>query len=271
MKPDVLVLGAGYVGRAVARLARDQGSSVLATVRSEQRARALRAEGFDVAQAPALDAGIATHVGAHTQVLVCYPPDPLTDARVAPALRSARAIAYVSSTGVYGGLSGSVDHHTQPPPPDERAARILAAEASYRNVGASVLRCPGIYGPDRGLHMRVLRGEHRIPGDGSRSLSRIHAHDLAALLLACAQAPGETFVVGDLCPAPHIEVVRYICDTYHVPMPPSAPLETLHPSLRADRRVDASHALSSLAVRLRYPSYREGMAPDATGLPGGQP
>jgi nucleoside-diphosphate-sugar epimerase len=86
------------------------------------------------------------------------------------------------------------------------------------------------------------------------------------LLRAAAAVRGETFVVGDLLPAPHREVVQFICDEYGVPMPPSAPLESLHASLRADRRVDASRALARLGVALRYPSYREGMAPSATIL-----
>jgi nucleoside-diphosphate-sugar epimerase len=143
---------------------------------------------------------------------------------------------------------------------------LQAAEQTYRAAGATILRCPAIYGPDRGLHVRVLRGEHRIPGDGSQVLSRVHAEDLAQFALAPAAPPAATFVVGDLEPAPHIDVVRYVCSAYGVPLPPSAPLEELHASLRADRAVDPSRALEQLAVALRYPSYRQGMAPEATGL-----
>jgi nucleoside-diphosphate-sugar epimerase len=134
-----------------------------------------------------------------------------------------------------------------------------------------VLRCPGIYGPDRGVHVRLLRGDYRLPGDGSRSLSRIHVEDLAALLLATADGEGgaftgRTFVVGDLRPAPHREVVEYLCAAYGVPWPASVPLESVHATLRADREVDGSRALSELGVRLRFPTYREGMSPEATGL-----
>jgi nucleoside-diphosphate-sugar epimerase len=144
--------------------------------------------------------------------------------------------------------------------------RLRTAERRYLDAGATVLRSPAIYGPDRGLHMRVLRGEHKIPGDGSHMLSRIHAEDLAQYALAPAAVRGETFVVGDREPAPHIEVVRFICSAYHVPLPDSAPLESLHASLRADRAVDPTRALSVLGVTLRYPSYRQGMAPEATGI-----
>lgn len=68
-------------------------------------------------------------------------------------------------------------------------------------------------------------------------------------------------VVGDLSPAPHIEVVRWICATYEAPMPPFAPLEDVHVSLRSDRRVDPTAALAALGISLRYPTYETGMAP----------
>jgi nucleoside-diphosphate-sugar epimerase len=128
------------------------------------------------------------------------------------------------------------------------------------------LRCPGIYGPERGLHRRVIEGKHRIPGDGSRYLSRIHVDDLAALVLPSSRLSAEVLVVGDLEPAPHGEVVRWIAEQYGVEMPPCVPLEEVHETLRADRRVDSEEALEKLGVVLRYPSYREGMSVEATRL-----
>jgi nucleoside-diphosphate-sugar epimerase len=263
----VLILGCGYAGAAIGRLARERGLEVMANVRSDARAASLRGVGFDVLQRPKLDETIAEHVSPVTHVVIAFPPDGATDARVAAALRGAARITYLSSTGVYGAHRGIVDDATPvpPPAPTDRGAKILAAEDVYRAVGATVLRCPALYGPDRGLHVRVLRGEHRIPGDGTRYLSRIHVADLAQLVLA-SLPPGAAMVVGDLEPAPHGDVVRFICEAYGVPMPPFVPLESVHESLRADRRVDASRALAAAGIRLRYPSYRDGMSPSATGL-----
>jgi nucleoside-diphosphate-sugar epimerase len=261
----VLVLGCGYVGTAVARAARARGCQVTVTLRDEAPAASLRAEGFTVLVAAELDAGIGAHAGPDTHVVVAFPPDGQTDVRVAPALAGARSTAYVSSTGVYGDRRGVIDDTTPiPAPPGDRARRLLDAEELYRAVGATILRCPGIYGPERGLHRRVLRGEHRIPGDGSRTLSRIHVADLAELLLAAAAIRGEVFVVGDLEPAPHVDVVRFVCETYGVPLPPSVPLGDVHDSLRADRHIDPSRALGRLGVTLRFPNYRAGMSREAT-------
>jgi nucleoside-diphosphate-sugar epimerase len=267
----VLVLGAGYTGAATARLARAAGLGVTTTVRSEDRASALRAEGFDVVVGAALGAGVGAGVDdgidGTTHVVIAFPPDGATEFRIAPSLARAASSVFISTTGVYGDRRGRVDDRTPlPDAPDARGARYLDAEQAFREHGATVLRSPAIYGPDRGLHVRVLRGDHRIPGDGSRTLSRIHVEDLAALLLAARGVTAETFVVGDAEPAPHLDVVRFVCATYGVPLPESVPLGDVHDSLRADRAIDGTRALAVLGVTLRYPSYRDGMAPRATGL-----
>jgi nucleoside-diphosphate-sugar epimerase len=263
----VLILGCGYVGLRVLQLAKSVGLPVAATVRSTERVALLEQAGAKVLVAPSVGPEIEPYLDAHTRVVVAFPADPENDARVASAIAPADSIVYISSTGVYGGVRGRLDDSTPlPAASDARVARLQLAEQRYRDAGATVLRSPGIYGPDRGLHMRILRGEHKIPGTGAHVLSRIHAEDLAQLALSPAAVRGETFVVGDREPAPHIEVVQFVCETYRVPMPASAPLETLHASLRADRAVDSSRALTQLGVTLRYPSYRQGMAPDATGI-----
>ena len=267
----VVVLGSGYAGTAVARLARLRGLRVVTNVRKDERAARLRAEGFEVIAGDAPDAASAARIDARTQVVIAFPPDPQVDERLAPRLAGAGAVTHVSSTGVYGDHRGVLNDSTAVPAPDPRCGRLLAAEETYRGRGATVLRCPGIYGPDRGLHVRVVRGEHRVPGDGTRFLSRVHIDDLAQFVLGAPSAPGETFVVGDLEPAPHIEVVRFLCGAYGVAMPPHVPLESVHASLRADRRVDASRAIAVLGVALTFPTYREGMSPSATGLRAGSP
>ncbi len=264
----VLILGCGFAGAAVARLARLRGTPVLTSVRSDANAVSLRAAGFDVLQLSAVDGRIAEHVDANTHVVVAFPPDGATDARAAAAMAHAGAVTYLSSTGVYGDHRGVVDDATAlPASPSPRSTMLLAAEAAYRAVGGVALRCPALYGRDRGLHMRVLRGEHSIPGDGTRYLSRIHVDDLAQCVLASAGvATNESLVVGDCEPAPHIDVVRYICATYNAPMPRFVPLESVHESLRADRRVDASRTLARFGVTCFYPTYREGMSPSAAGF-----
>lgn len=265
----VLVLGAGYTGLRVARQARAQGAAVHCAVRSSERAARLRSEGFDVWQDERLDlARIGAHLDADTLVVVAFPPDGQTDARLAPTLATAGAVRYVSTTGVYGPEVRVLDQHTPvSADPSPSHSRVLEAEAAYRAVSATILRAPGIYGPDRGLHVRVVQGKHTLAGAGDNVLSRIHVDDLAALLLARPEIRGETYVVGDGGSETQREVVTWICAQYGVPFPPSVPAESVHPSLRVSRRIDPSRALGDLGVRLRWPSFREGMAHGATQIP----
>jgi nucleoside-diphosphate-sugar epimerase len=246
------------------RLAAQRGLSVVATVRSEARRAELQGEPAEVLAIPQLTAAIGERAGPDTHVIVCFPAHEPTDAVVAPSLARAHSVTYISSTGVFGERRGRIDDTTPLPAANElseRTERLLRAEAHYRAAGATILRAAAIYGPERGLHVRMRRGEHRMPGDGSQMLSRIHVHDLAQIALAAAAVRGETFVVGDAEPAPHAEVVRFICEAYGLPWPESDPLASVHASLRADRAIDASRVRAVLGVTLRYPSYREGMAP----------
>lgn len=256
MNRALLVLGGGFVGRAVARQRRAR-----LTTRSPEHARALERDGFEPLLLPALTPeAIAPHLG-DADVVVTFPPDGATDARLAPALRG-RKIAYVSSTGVYGGLTGRVDEEAPVDPHSPRSGPRLEAERAWAGAGAAVLRAAGIYGPDRGLHLRLARGEHRLPGDGSNVVSRLHVDDLAALLLAALDRapPGRIYNAADDAPVPQLEVIRWLCERMGLPLPASVPLESVDASLRGDRAIDGGRIQRELGVALRFPTYREGFA-----------
>lgn len=265
----VLVLGAGYTGSRVATLARQRGHAVVCTVRSESRAATLRAEGLEVWQDATLDtARIAAYVTPSTLAVIAFPPDGATDSRLAHALAAAGAVRYVSTTGVYGPEAQILTAHSPvSAAPSASHARVLEAEAGYRAIGATILRCPAIYGPDRGLHVRVVQGQHRLAGAGDNVLSRIHVDDLAQLLLARPALRDRIFVVGDGGTESQREVVAWICQEYGVPFPPSVPESEVHPSLRVSRTIDPSPALRELGVALRWPSFRQGMARSAARKP----
>jgi len=264
----VLVLGCGYTGLEVARIARDRGHAVTVTARSSARAQALRDLGFEVSERPSLDSvELEGRADSDTHVVVCFPPDGQTCARIAPSLARAGSVAVISTTGVYCATRGRIDERTPPPEPDtENTRRQLASERAFLEVGASIVRAAGIYGPDRGLHLRILRGQHKIPGDGSRFTSRIHVHDLAQVLLACANRKGLVFPLGDARPCTQLAIATYLATAYGVPLPPFAPIESVHHTFQGDRQIDASRTLALLGVQLTYPSYESGMAPSVTGI-----
>jgi len=264
MVERLFILGGGFTGSAVARLAVGAGLEVVATTRSEVRARALRSLG---ANALLLDAGaarpLASFVGPETRVLVTFPPDGETDRALAPIAATARTIVYVSSTGVYGRARGRVDEDTPVDPDTPRSAARIAAEHLWREAGASVVRAPAIYGPGRGLHLRLARGQVRLGEDSGNAISRVHIADLAGALFALLMRDDRsTYVIGDDAPSPHGEVVRWLCQRMHLPEPPSAaaPAHEVHETLRNDRRVDPSRLRAALGVAAIYPTYREGFA-----------
>ena len=264
----VLVLGCGYTGLEVARQARAQGHEVTVTVRATERAQALQAQGLDVRQHAALDETIVRALcNDDTHVVVTFPPDGETCARVAPALAGARSSVVVSSTGVYGATRGQIDETTPvPQEQSESVKRQLRAEEAYLEAAACVVRASAIYGPDRGLHLRMLRGQHQIPGDGTRYTSRIHVSDLAAVLLACVDRKRLVFPLGDSRPTTQLEIATYIARTYQLPVPPFAPMGAVHSTFQGDRQVDARRTLALLGVSLSSPTYEEGMNPTATGM-----
>jgi nucleoside-diphosphate-sugar epimerase len=196
-------------------------------------------------------------------VLVSFPPDPANDQQFASLAEQARAIVYISSTGVYGLRVGVIDENTEADFEFQSAKPRLWAERIWRERGAIVLRAPGLYGPSVGLHKRLREGSYRLPEDGSNYSSRIHLKDLARIILAAFQHPlpkTSTYPVGDLEPATQKEVVGWLCARMNLAMPESVPLDSVPLPLRGNRRVSASKILSQLGIKLEFPTYREGFA-----------
>jgi nucleoside-diphosphate-sugar epimerase len=257
----VLLLGCGYTGLELARQARAQGLSVLATTRAEARRGELEAAGATpiVLPVPSYQV-LAEHVDASTALIVTFPPDGHSDAALAALAARTFASAYVSSTGVYGDTRGRIDDSSEVAPDSARNKLRVEAEDSWRARGATVLRVGAIYGPFRGQHERVRSGSARIAGDGSHYVCRLHVEDLAAALLrAVSMKLGpESYVVADDQPAPQGEVVRWLAARLNVPVPASVPLDGAPETLRHDRQLDAWRFKRDAQISWKYPTYREG-------------
>jgi NAD dependent epimerase/dehydratase family enzyme len=265
-----LLVGVGNAARVLAAQhpAASREGRITGTTRSLDKLAALRAAGivplhFDAS--PGFFERLH-EAAAGARVLVSFPPstDDL-DTPVAAACASAAALVYVSSTGVYGERRGVIDEHTEPTGESESARRRLAAERTYRSVGATILRAPALYEATGGLPQRLVGAGYRLPGDGSGFVSRLHLVDLAQFIVAAWERrergePGETYVVGDASPSPHREVVAFLCERLGLPFPPSVPLAEAPVTLRGSRQIDSRHARRELGVQLRFPTFREGYA-----------
>lgn len=263
---NLLLLGFGNVARHLAAFYKDAAGSdrhIYATTRSAERFAELQNLGIE----PILLDGASSFdklepIFEDAFVLVSFPPDGTTDATLSRMAGSAAKVVYISSTGVYGRHEGIIDHHT---PVDETAegagGRLVAEEHWLRNGNAVVLRAPALYSADYGLHKRLVSGQYKLPGDGERYTSRIHMEDLARIIDAVFESDIESgaYPVGDVCPCTQKEIVTWLCRKFDLPFPDSIPLEAAHHTQRGNRRVDPSHLLQRLNIRLLYPSYKDGL------------
>lgn len=259
----LVILGCGFTGVAAAVSAFATGRPVTGTVRKEGTAlRSLRTMGLDLLVAPQLTADLIAPRVEGADVLVTFPPDGRTDEALAAVMGRARAVVYVSSTGVYGERVGRIDEDTPTDAREPKAAARLHAETVWRDAGATVLRAAGIYGPGRGLHRRLIEGSYRVPGDGSRVVSRVHVDDLAAMALGCLARGlrGECFAAADDAPVPQAEVVRWLCAGLGLPWPPTVAVTDAPETLRHDRSVVNARVKAATGLTLRFPTWREGFA-----------
>lgn len=257
----LLLLGTGQLGKAVIELSRGS-RRIIASTRNPNRIFELSDLGVEPLIMPLPSAEIIESVVAKADVLVSFPPDGTTDAILAPACAEARSLVYISSTGVYGKQTGRIDDSTPVDRADERMRPRLEAESLWREHGAVVLRAPGIYGSESGLHKRLLEGTYKMPADGANFISRIHVDDLAAIVLSIFESKAKlsdtTYLVGDEHPCTLAEIVGWLCRELELPLPESVPMSEVNPSLRGNRAIDGSRILKELGFALKYPDYREG-------------
>ena len=273
MTKTLVCLGYGYTARALARrLARDGGWRVVGTARSEGSADAARREG--VGALFWTDAAFkAEAFAAADAVLVSTPPDgdgcPAFRAASA-ALRQSRPtwIGYLSANSVYGDYGGAwIDEEAPLRAVSERGLARIAAENSWRSLGATLFRLPGIYGPGRSAIDSVRSGRaQRIYKEG-QVFNRIHVDDIAAGLAAAIARPdaGAVFNLSDDEPAAPQDVIAYACALLGQEPPPLVPIAEARLSEMAasfydeNKRVRNERMKRDLGVVLQYPTYREGL------------
>ncbi len=255
MLDSIVLLGVGNVAIHVAKLLSNR-CTIFGTTRSADRVSLLEANGIR----PLLVDGdsLPKHLLADANILVSFPPDGRTDSLWSEQCTEAKRIVYISSTGVYGKTRGVINEDSPVDGDDPKAAGRIAAEDVWRERSATILRCPGLYASETGMHLRI---DHlKIPGDGTNYVSRIHLDDLARIIRACFERTpvSSTYVVGDLKPSTHLETITWLCERMGVKLPGYADLPEVSPTLRGNRQIDSSKLLKELNITLQYPTYRDG-------------
>jgi nucleoside-diphosphate-sugar epimerase len=190
----------------------------------------------------------------------------------APHLQS---IVYLSTVGVYGDHSGGwVDEATPPAPVSERSRERLAAEQAWVALGqragkpVATFRLSGIYGPGQNALVQVARGTAKRIDKPGQVFNRIHVLDIAqAIGAAFTRQAEDIFNVTDDEATPPGEPIVFAAELLGLPPPPEIPFadaaETMSPMARSfyaeSKRVRNNKLKRELGVRLRYPTYREGL------------
>lgn len=267
-QPPVVILGCGYTGRRVAERLLSRNIAIIATARGTASLSDLRGKNANIIPLDVANGVPRIAVPPGASVLYSIPtietPSGAVDrtgeilgALIPPPAR----VVYLSTTGVYGSTR-DVDEKTPVNPAGVREQLRIEAESAVAQGpwSSMILRPAAIYGPGRGIHVAMARREYRIAGDGQNFVSRIHVEDLAAhceAALLCDVTGA--WPVADEHPCTSREIAEYCAELLRLPMPPSVPVQELHPTRRADRRVDGRAVRGILGIVLRYPSYRVGI------------
>ncbi len=285
-RPDqhILILGCGYTGAELAQRLAFKGVPVVGTTRSDERASIIRTRGAQPLLWDGADwAPIHRWRGRVRAVVSAVPPrmlgrgDGYEDVHEALLERLAEwpldAFVYLSSTSVYGDQGGAlVDEAAACTPDSPRGRARLEIEQQVLGSGlpAMVIRPAGIYGLGRSQLHRVASGRYRVVAGGGAYTNRIHVKDLAGMIEAAITrgTPGSIYLGSDTQPATQREVTDHIVETFGLPAPVEMPLAEAR--VRLDRnvlamitgskRLDSSATLADLRLRLRFPTYVEGLA-----------
>ena len=259
-----LIFGCGYLGQRVARLWRQTGAPDFAVTRSSERAEELAAQGVqpilgDVCGEPQLRlpqevrtilfaVGFDRKAGRSIQEVYA---GGLARA-LADVPDSIERLIYVSSTGVYGNVSGAeVDERSPCEPTREGGKACLAAEKLLQSSRfadrAIVLRLAGLYGPGRIPRAADLVAGKPIDAPRSGWLNLIHVQDAAQVVLLAEQRakPPATFIVSDGRPVMRGEYYAELARVLGAPPPQfSAPVAGSPAAQRAASTGARSHASS---------------------------
>ncbi|WP_028955760.1 SDR family oxidoreductase [Sulfitobacter sp. 20_GPM-1509m] len=277
MDKTLLSFGHGYSAQALAAVLIPQGWRVIGTTRTAEKAEAIAATGVEPLVWPGGD--VMPALAEATHVLISAGPtadgDPvLNELREAIASKASDLewLGYLSTTGVYGDHAGDwVDEETPLTPTTKRGQMRKDAEEAWRAIPGlplHIFRLAGIYGPGRGPFEKVRQGTARRIIKQGQVFSRTHVEDIAQVLAAsiARPAPGTAYNVCDDDPAPPQEVIAHAATLLGLPVPPAIPIEQaeMTPMARSfyaeSKRVRNERIKTALGVRLRYPTYREGLA-----------
>jgi nucleoside-diphosphate-sugar epimerase len=279
---STLIIGCGYLGRAVARELLAAGEAVFGTTRSAAKAAELAAAGITPIVADVLDesgppwpavdrvfhaVGFDRSSGVPVRRIYL---DGLNHALARLSIPP-RNLVYASTTGVYGQTDGSWVNEDSPTGPRGESGRAcLEAEGIVRAFSASLgvrstsIRFAGLYGPGRLIGRGAIERGEPIDGDADHILNLIHVEDAARFTAAALlrEPPGDRYVLSDDRPVSRRAFYGLAAACLGRPAPgfrqppPDAPKSSRDAT---NKRVDSRRIKRDLGLSCRYPDITTGI------------
>jgi nucleoside-diphosphate-sugar epimerase len=277
----ITIIGCGYVGTRLAMHMKQQAPSLLGVVRSDASALHLRHLGIS-ARALDLDTTPGPAVSGHW-VFYFTPPSSAdqSDKRIGHWLdclanQKPAKIVLISTTGVYGDCGGRwITEAAALNPQTDRARRRVDAErrlqqwCETRQVPYTIIRVPGIYGPQRLPRARLEQGLPILAEEESPYSNRIHVEDLISACLAAAGGQFSGIVhVSDGHPSTMTDYFNRVADALGLPRPAQISRQQAQRSLSREmlsylaesKRLDITRMRTVLGVEPVYADLDRGLS-----------
>lgn len=198
------VIGCGWLGLPLAKHLMKQGYSVKGTTTSKDKIHLLKEAGivpFEIALTEERIKGSISDFLENLHILVINVPPGLRGKGPKESYvkkmellheeikkTTIKKVIFVSSTSVYGDVTGEVNEETTPNPITESGKQLLKSEQLFRenrNLKSTIIRFGGLIGPDR-HPVTMLSGKENLKG-GSAPVNLIHLKDCINLIYTILQ------------------------------------------------------------------------------------
>lgn len=214
-----------------------------------------------------------------THILVSVPPNDLGDIfiqnyrDIITKNKNIEWIGYLSATNVYGDHNGKlVSESSQTKPKTKKGINRLVAEKQWLeliskfNLPIKIFRLAGIYGPNRNIKERLIKGLVKNIFKEGQFFSRIHVEDIANILNLSMNniTKNKIYNLADDFSCNLNVIIEYLCEKNSLIKPAQIDFDDMSLDYKKEsfflenKRVDNSLVKKDLLKSFKYPSFKEG-------------
>ena len=214
-----------------------------------------------------------------THILVSVPPNDLGDIFIQNYRdiiiknKNIEWIGYLSATNVYGDHNGElVSESSQTKPKTKKGINRLVAEKQWLeliskfNLPIKIFRLAGIYGPNRNIKERLIKGLVKNIFKEGQFFSRIHVEDIANILNLSMNniTKNKIYNLADDFSCNLNVIIEYLCEKNSLKKPAQISFDDMSSDYKKEsfflenKRVDNSLVKKDFLKNFKYPSFKEG-------------